>query len=114
MKQALKDGRFLDRIPLELRDDIVKYLQNPGCACNVPIYRKILKHCVSQLKEYYPDGEIGEEENPANLIENHFTVINCNINELATRLRALPLGRKYVAIARFEDQVTCVINELDI
>lgn len=112
MKQALKDGRFRDQIPLEMRDDVAKYLQNPGCPCNVPLYRKLLKHCSKQLKEYYPDGEISETEEP-NLIENHFSVINCHINELAAKLQALPLGRKHVAVARFEDQVTCVINELD-
>jgi len=99
-------------MPLELRDDIVKYLQNPSCACNIPIYKKILKHCVSQLTEYYPNREMAAEE-AVNLIENHFTVINCHIDELAARLQKLPLGRKYISVARFEDQVTCIVNELD-
>ena len=52
-------------------------------------------------------------EEAVNLIENHFTVINCHIDELAARLQKLPLGRKYISVARFEDQVTCIVNELD-
>lgn len=115
IKNALRDSRFRDALPKTYQDDIVKYLNNPTCTCNVPLYRKILKECKDQLIKYFPNSEILDEEKEiSNLAENHWTVINCSIFELEDRLRKLPKGRKQIDVARFEDQVTVVVNELDV
>jgi len=115
VKAALNDAKFRDILPLEVRDDVAKYLQNPGCACNVPIYRRILKECIPALNKYFPGKEIiNESEEIAKLAENNFTVINCHISEVENRLKKLPMGRKQIAVARYEDQATVIINELDL
>lgn len=114
VKQALRDARFRDSLPLEFRDDVVKYLTNPGCACNLPIYRRFLKEAKKELQAYYPGREIfNEEEEIKNLAENNWTVLNCHVDELEELLKKLPPGRKQLAMTRFENQVTVVINELD-
>ena len=55
-----------------------------------------------------------EPEEAKKLAENNWTVINCKADELEERLRRLPNGRKQLAIARYEDLVTVVINEIDV
>lgn len=111
VKAALADARFRESLPAELTEDVTKYLQNPTCACNVPIYRRIFKLGKDQLRQYFPGREIAEveEKKPP----GKWTVINCNVTDLEGRLRTLPPGRKQVAVARYEDQVTVVVNELD-
>ena len=79
------------------------------------MFRKILRDCRPQLQSYFPGRELyKEEEEAAKLAENHWSVINCGIEELEDRLRNLPPGRKQIAMARYEDQVTIVVNEIDI
>jgi len=96
-------------------DDIQKYLRNPGCACNLPLYKKILSECSDQLIAYYPNSDISVvEEEPSQLVVNKFNVINCSIGDLESKLRNLGVGRKQIAISRFQDQVTVIINELDV
>lgn len=115
VREALRDGRFRDAIPLELRDEVAKYLHCPSCATNIHLYRKILKSCGEQLQEYFPGREvINEAEEIENLATNNFLVINCHINELEGKLRSLSKGRKQIAITRYEDQITAIINELDV
>lgn len=114
VKQALRDHRFRESLPPELADDVRKYLQNPGCACNLPIYKRILKEAAAQIKAYFPGREPSSiEEEVSKLAQNNFSVINCHKDELETKLRALGPGRKQLAVARFEDQVTVVVNELE-
>jgi hypothetical protein len=115
VKQALRDARFRERLPPELTQDVQKYLQNPGCACNLPIYRRVLNHGADLLKAYFPGKEVvsGEDE-LAGLAANHWQVISCHVNELEGRLTKLhPSGRKQIAVARWEDQVTVIINNLE-
>ena len=112
VKQALKDPRFRDILPLDLRDDIAKFLQNPGCSCNMPLYRRVIKECKKELVAYYPGSEVLEDDTRQE-IQNNFTVINCSVLELESRLKALPPGRKQIAATRFQDQVTVIVNELD-
>jgi hypothetical protein len=115
VKMALKDGRFRDNLPETLKPDLVKYLQNPSCPCNVPFYRKLLKEAKENLLAYFQDGEIVEEqEEIKKLAENQWQVFNCHISELEENLKSLSPGRKQIAITRYEDQVTCVVNELDL
>lgn len=116
VKEALRDHRFLDSLPKDIfQEDVVKYLQNPSCGCNLPFYNKILNQAQKELKAYFPNGEIEtEQEHVEKLAKNNYHVINCHINDLATHLKRFPEGRKQIAIARYEDQVTFIINELDV
>ena len=53
------------------------------------------------------------EENKK-LAENYWNVINCHIDDLEYNLKKLPPGRKQLDLSRYEDQVTVVINEIDV
>lgn len=115
VKQALRDHRFRESLPASLMEDVRKYQQNPGCACNMPIYRRILKEAPEQIKAYFPGREPSNiEEEVSKLAQNNFSVINCHKDELEDRLRKLGPGRKQIAVARFEDQVTVVVNDLEV
>jgi hypothetical protein len=115
VKQALKDHRFRNALPKGLSTEIDEFLNNPGCPCNVPLYRSILKDCRKQLQEYFPGKEIADvEKEIKTLAQNNWGVINCPVDELEKNLRKLPPGRKQLAVARYEDQVTIIVNELDI
>ena len=113
IKQALNDGRFRNLLPVELREDLAKYLQCPTCPAHVAFFRKIALQASKQLQEYYPGAELPDDKaEEQKLAENNWLVINCTITELETRLRKLGPGRKQIAVARFEDKVTVVVNEL--
>ena len=115
VKAALKDYRFRDSLPIELQEDVAGYLHNPGCACNVPFYRKLIKKYSKYLKKYYPGSEVSdEEEEIKQLAENNWSVINCKIFELESRLKQLAPGRKQLAVSRYEDKVTVIVNEINI
>lgn len=115
IKHALMDSRFRDKLPEELEEEISQFLKNPSCACNHPLYRKILKLAPRQLSEYYPGKEPpNPEEEIKQLAKNDWTVISCHINELQNKLRELPPGRKQLDLARWQDQVTIVVNNLDV
>lgn len=115
VKKALRDSRFRQSLPKELEPEVQKYLNNPGCACNLPFYRKILSDCREQLSKYFPGQElIDEKEELLKLSENHWQVINCHISELEGRLRKLGPGRLQLDMARYEDQVTVIVNHLEI
>lgn len=115
VKTALKDYRFRDALPLELKEDIAEYLHNPTCACNLGLYRKLIKEYSQYLLTYYPGREIlTEEEEIKQLSQNHWSVINCKISELENKLKQLPPGRKQISMARYDDEVTVIVNELDL
>jgi hypothetical protein len=115
VKQAMRDSRFRESLPSSMREDIQKYLNNPGCACNVPIYKKVMTEGKTQLQQYFPNRSVANlDEEAKKLAENHWRVINCKVDELEQQLKNLPLGRKQIAIARYEDMVTVIVNELDI
>jgi hypothetical protein len=68
-----------------------------------------------QLKEYYPDKEIinPDTELPP-LQENSWTVINCTVHEIEGHLKKTGPGRKQIFVARYEEQATVIINDLDV
>lgn len=113
VKQALWDARFRDMFP-EYSEEIKEFLNNPGCACNVGLYQKMMEH-KDRLKSYFPTKQIvtPKEEIEA-LANNKWKVINCAVDELERNLKKLGPGRKQIAVARWEDKVTVVINELDV
>lgn len=45
---------------------------------------------------------------------HNFHVINCSIGEVEERLKKLPLGLKQIAMARYEDQVTIIVNVMEL
>lgn len=106
IKQALWDERFRNLFP-EYQEQIREFLHNPGCACNIDLYSNLFKH-KDRLQKYFPTKEIVEEESPS-----QWKVINCHINELEGKLRKLSKTKKQIAIARYQDQVTVVINEIE-
>jgi hypothetical protein len=115
VKSALKDSRFRLTLPKEYEKDIDEYLKNPNCPCHVPLYKKIIKECKEQLERYYPGREISSiQEEVSRIAENQWQVINCHIDELEPNLRKLGPGRKQISMARYEDQITIVVNHLDI
>src|SRR5579859_6211407 len=111
IKAALNDDRFRKLFP-ELTHEIDKYLKEPKCgACSVPVAREIMNRFPDRVEEYFPGRKVVKpDEEAAKLSENNWSVINCNIKDLEAKLRALPTGRKQLAIARYEDQVTVVVN----
>ena len=115
IKKALKDSRFRLTLPKDMEKDVEGFLNNPGCACHVPLYKRVAKECKEQLQKYYPNMEVpNEDEELKRLSENHWLVINCHIDELERKLSKLGPGRKQIDVARYGDQVTVVVNELDI
>lgn len=117
VKQALLDERFRSSLPDELRDDIQKFLKNPGCACNHPIYMRVMQRARPQLVEYFPTRETPTEEESQKEFEkmtkNNWQVINCTVQDLSSELKKLSKGRKQIDIARYQDQVTVVVNHLE-
>lgn len=114
IKQALLDNRFRETLPPELEKDIEKFLNNPGCSCNVAIYQKVAKLAAKQLSDYYPSKDVQDPTSvPERLARNQWMVFSCSIHELEEKLKKLSPGRKQLEIARWQDQVTVVVNELE-
>lgn len=107
------DSRFRDLFP-ELKKEIDEALNNPICACNRSLYDKFFEY-PERLKQYFPNREVTSmKEHIKDMSKNSWSVINCNVNELENILKKLPVGRKQIAISRYEDQCTVIVNELDI
>lgn len=114
VKSALLDPRFQEVLPESLIPDLKKFLDRPGCACNHPIYRKVMREAGEQLATYFPSKEpLKEEDLDDKLMKNNFTIINCAVTELQGRLSKLAPGRKQIEAARWQDQVTVIVNDLD-
>jgi len=117
IKQALLDERFRGSLPESLQEDIQKFLKNPGCACNHPIYLNVMKKAGKQVADYFPAMETATveelEKSAEKIAANSWQVINCNKDELVFKLRELGPGRKQLDIARWQDQVTVVVNHLE-
>lgn len=116
IKQALLDERFRASLPDSLTEDVQKFLKNPGCACNHPLYMKVMRNAKKEVADYFPTKDTPQDEDlqkMEKLATNDWEVINCNINELTDKLRGLKPGRKQLDVARWQDQVTVVVNHLE-
>jgi hypothetical protein len=117
IKQALLDERFRASLPEELKDDVSKFLKNPGCACNHPIYLNVIKKAAKQVAAYFPSKEepdtVEMEKEIEKIAQNNWQVINCSIQELESELKKLGPGRKQLDVARWQDQATVIVNHLD-
>jgi hypothetical protein len=115
VKQALKDERFRKSLPDHLLPEVQKFLQNPSCPCNLPIYKLVLAECQQQLVQYFPSRVPSDPaEEALRLSQNQWTVVNCKVEALESELRKLPPGGKQVALARWTDEATLVTNEVSI
>lgn len=116
IKTALKNTSFTDKLPQDVRPDLESFLSNPECNCHNKFIAKIAKNFKKELLEFFPDKQeiFDEEQEKRELMNNRWRVINCHISELEGHLKMLGGGRKQIEVARFNDQVTVVINELDI
>ena len=112
----MADPKFRQSLPPSLSDAVQQYEANPGCGCNHKVYRRILQEAAEQLRQYYPQASeiMNPEEELAKLAQNNWKVINCTIHELEDVLKKLPPGRKQLAVARYEEDLTIVVNELDV
>lgn len=117
IKQALLDERFRTSLPEELKDDVTKFLKNPGCSCNHPIYLNVMKKASKQIAAYFPSKEEIDpdamEKEIEKIAKNDWQVINCSIHELESELKKLGPGRKQLDVARWQDQATVIVNHLD-
>lgn len=106
IKQAIFDERFQILFP-ELKEEIKKVLFDPGCSCNKQIYYKFFQY-PERLEKFFPNRTIEKAQEEETL----WQVINCSIHELESKLRNLPKGRKQIAVARYQEQVTVIVNFL--
>ena len=87
VKKALKDSRFRQSLPKSLEKEVDEFLNNPGCPCHVPLYKKIIKECAEQLEKYYPSSEIGNLKCMGKEI---------SISNTCTTLEKISKGQPYV------------------
>lgn len=114
IKSAMKDEKFRSTLPESLAPEVQKFINNPSCSCNVPLYKKIIKEAKDQVLAFFPGKEIlSQEEEIERLAKNNWRVISCSIGDLEKEMKKLPAGRKQIAMSRYEDQVTVIVNELD-
>lgn len=110
IKKALLDSKFRSLYP-ELKKEIDQWIENPGCKCNIPLYNTILSD-ISRLKLYFGQESVVTEpilEIPGQV--NHWSIFNGHIDKLNDYLQSLSPGPKQIAIARWQDQVTVIVND---
>lgn len=111
IKQAIYDSRFRDLFP-EYKVEMEKVASGVQCgSCGNTLIEKIIKY-PERLIKYFPDRKIISLQEEINNSHNHFKVINCSIHELEEKLKALGTGKKQITIARYEDQITMIVNEI--
>lgn len=114
LKNAAKKGEFRNKFP-ELKGEFNDFIQKTGCA---HCARKMIEGLMvyeDRLRDHFGDVEFDvappEAFDPVGA--NNFTVINCLTSELEDRLNALPAAAYQITVARYEDQITAIINRLD-
>jgi len=111
IKKALRSHEFRNMYP-ELKEEMDLYISNPDCKCNIPLYNILLSD-IERLKKWFGEDAVIVDaplpEEPDQI--NRWQVINCHIDKLDEHLQGLPHGPKQIAIARWEDQVTVIIND---
>ena len=110
----LQHSAFRELFP-ELKEDIAKVLHNPSCGCNVPLYDKFFKF-KDRLAKYFSERDIkSPQEEAEEASQNHWNVINCKVDELEDVLNKLhKVGRLQLAVARYEDQITVIVNDIGV
>jgi len=95
IKLALKDETFRNSLPESLQPDVQKFLQNPNCSCNMKIYQRVLQEAEQQVVNYFPDKKyLSPQQVMETAMQNTWTVLNCNINELEENLKKVKTRQK--------------------
>ena len=80
----------------------------------------ICVHIASAHSDNYPLEQVGVyvafsgKSNILSLIIYNFRFTVFGVQNIIKKLKNLPPGRKQIALTRYEVEVTCVVNELDI
>lgn len=114
LKQALWDKRFQELFP-EYKEQIVQFMKDPGCGCNHAFLRTLMRN-KDRIQSYFPTKQVvtpEEEAEEVKTMPNSWKVINCNVHNLAEKLKDLPKGRRMIAASRFRDKVTVVTNDVE-
>lgn len=114
LKRAVKKGDFRKRFP-ELRVEFDDFIQKNGCAfCAKKMVEGLMSY-KDRLYDYFGDVNLAIEAPEAfdPVGDNNFTIINCGIHELEDKLNALPPAAYQITAARYEDQVTVVVNRIN-
>jgi hypothetical protein len=112
VKQSLFDERFQNLFP-EHKDKIKAFLKDPGCGCNISFLKTLMRH-KDRLQQYFPNKQIlTPEETDVSLSKNEWAVINCQIDQMESRVKKYPTGKRIVAAARWKDRVTVVLNDVE-
>jgi len=114
LKRASKKGDFRKLFP-ELRGQFDAYIQKPGCGhCAAQLINGLMEY-PDRLQAYFGevDLDVTAPESFDPVGATNFNVINCSVHELEDRLNALPAAAYQITVARYEDQVTAIINRLD-
>ena len=109
--KALHNPKFRQILAGDYTEELQSFDKDPNCLCHHKFYRLIATKEVEAFRRFYP--ELGELETSNELREDNWHVINCSVEDVLDQLRKLPPGKKQVALARYEDQVTIVVNEFD-
>lgn len=113
-RSILGNSKFRELFP-ELKQEMDQVIGNPNCPCNVPIYNQFFKY-KDRLIGHFVGKQVPDiKKEVEDLSHNQWQVINCGINELEGILnKAHKLGRKQIAIARYDDKLTVVVNDLGV
>ncbi len=115
IKQALWDERFRELFP-EFKEQILTYMKDPGCGtCRHGLINTLMGF-KDRLRKYFPTKEVitpQEEKEQIKHIKNSWKVINCNVHNLAEKLKEIPRGKRLIAASRFRDKMTLVLNDVD-
>lgn len=102
LKSALFDEKFQHLFP-EFKEQIKLFLKDSNCSCNIGLLKQLLKY-KERIKQYFPNKQIIQKDS--------WKVINCNIYDLDQKLKELPKGKKMMAISRFREEITIVLNDI--
>jgi len=110
----LSNVKFRELFP-ELEKEIKEVISNPSCPCHIPTYDLFFRY-KDRLQQYFSMKEIkSPQEEAEDESQNNWSVINCKAHELEDVLNKLhKQGRLQIAIARFENEITLVVNSLGI
>ncbi len=78
------------KLPESLNPEVQKFINNPSCSCNVPLYKKIIKEAKDQVLEYFPGKTVmSQEEEAEQLAKNNWRVVSCSIGDLEKEMKKL-------------------------
>jgi len=117
IRKAINRKRFQDLFP-ELAEIFERYITRPGCgSCEETLFSALLAS-PERLKQYFGDDSQFEQIPPpppalARMVpEQSFTVINCHVDELSSKLNMMPPGRYEIAAARWENEITVIVKTI--